>query len=629
MSLSSRSARLAYIIYGAILLLVIGALTWATVASLRLRQAERRSTALRERHNRLRLAMYQMENWANPMLFSEFQRDYHHYAPFYFPDTEEVRLATGELLMPGAVIQPSPLLLAPPRQDWILLHFQASPRSGYRSPQLIPEEARLWPGFEEYDTWDRTPYAATLAALEQSVSVEDLVRKYEAAAAASAELTDYPTPPGETASGALVADASGTTPSDYDVRRRNASQVQSVNTPAEACAPQQLAVANIHSPERLDESLVDDATPPEELSEVGILYEKMVPVWIKLVGRPSADLAFLRSVDVDGEIVLQGFLVDWPKFSHELQSRAAHLFPNAEIEILDTAPVPSDDNVLSIIPARLVTHEVREVAVAGWDTTHTFLLIGWLATILLLAALGLGIRSLITLSERRSQFAYAVTHELRTPLTTFRLYTDMLAQGLVSEESRQEYLNTLNRESRRLANLVTGVLEYSRVENKAVPITRSKTAVGDVLAKVKESCGPRCEEGGAILRIDNGQAAGQSLLTDQQFVVQILSNLVDNACKYGKKDGVADVTLKAGQSNGQIWIDVIDQGPGVPPHLHSRIFRPYQRGSADPASATGGIGLGLALSRSWARRLGGDVQLLATGRESGARFRLTLPSCEG
>ena len=89
----------------------------------------------------------------------------------------------------------------------------------------------------------------------------------------------------------------------------------------------------------------------------------------------------------------------------------------------------------------------------------------WGAVLLAALAAGLTLRSVIDFGARRSRFASAVTHELRTPLTTFRMYSEMLAEGMVSDPARQiEYHRTLRDESARLAGLVENVLAYAQVE---------------------------------------------------------------------------------------------------------------------------------------------------------------------
>jgi signal transduction histidine kinase len=283
--------------------------------------------------------------------------------------------------------------------------------------------------------------------------------------------------------------------------------------------------------------------------------------------------------------------------------------------------------VLGVIPAQFVPNvDPPQLAAGTWSGTHTMLLAGWIGSVLLLVLGALGIRSLVSLTERRTQFAYAVTHELRTPLTTFRLYTDMLAQGLVNDADRQGYLDTLNQESRRLADLVSGVLEYSRVENDRVPLNRQPCRIGDVLDAVRDDCAPRCEPAEVRLEIEPNGTADTIIDTDRHHVMQIIGNLVDNACKYGRDPDDPVVRIEAHEGNGQLHFDVIDHGPGVPARLRNTIFEPYQRGDVESVPATGGIGLGLALSKSWAKLLGGQLELLGNARSPrGARFRLSLP----
>lgn len=630
MSLRASGAKLAYLLHGALSMLVLGALTWATVVSLRLERADQITAAQRDYEGRLRSTMYQLENWINPMLFREFSRQYREYVPFYSPNADEVRLATGEVIDPTAIVQPSPLLLEPPKPAWILMHFTATATAGFRSPQLVPAEMRRWPGFEAaYDTWDREPIARLLASLEYSFTTEDLAMLYELAPSDRLDHTETPRHQIRPIPAALAnAEQSITASGHYQLRKQTSKMIQQVQLPQMQCLPQPIAEANIHPAQRSQQAaLVNEVTDDD--SEVGITYHDVRPIWIRLPGRSRADLAFLRAVHVDYETLWQGFLIDWHALRAELMDNDVlqDLFPKATLEPIDTnQPRPADDAVFTIIPAKLVTNETPTVAAGfDWDSTHTFLAFGWAGALTLLGALGLGIRSLVTLSQRRSQFAYAVTHELRTPLTTFRLYTDMLANGMVSEESRQEYLATLNQESRRLADLVSGVLEYSRIENNSVLIAREKVKVADLLESIRDGYEHRCETAGMKLRIDANGAGGMILNTDPRLAVQIIGNLVDNACKYGRGAHDSFVHISAGTDDGQLVFDVADNGPGIPPKYRNEVFKPYFRAQADHATVTGGIGLGLALSRSWAKMLGGRLELLPCSRgQQGARFRFSL-----
>ena len=106
------------------------------------------------------------------------------------------------------------------------------------------------------------------------------------------------------------------------------------------------------------------------------------------------------------------------------------------------------------------------------------LLIGWGGAFLAVAAAAALLHGVMTLSERRAAFVSSVTHELRTPLTTFRMYAEMLANGMVPDAARrQEYYETLQRESERLTLLVENVLAYARLERGRKPQGQDRVTV--------------------------------------------------------------------------------------------------------------------------------------------------------
>ncbi len=622
----AKSGRWAYITFGALGLLVVGILYWATEVSLRLDQKQQTDALLKAHENRVRLAINQMESWANPILFSEFRRDYADYSPINF--TDNVRLRTGELLRPATYVQLSNLLTQPLRHDWFLLYFQMSPEGMLGSPQIPPDYARNWPGeFDESDYREWITYESRLLALAFTFAREDVVTEYDEKRGRlidQGEPTDDTDEEPETRSSQLakggVQKKTPVSGNDYQWRRENMLRLQRLQTPRVVCASEEVAAASLTDPSSEE---VVDANDTEE-SVVGIRYENMIPLWTKLSGRDNYDLMFLRALDVGGSRVFQGFVIDWQRFSSELLAQVSDLFPDAEIEIIDDSIESPDETVFSLIPARFIPN-TPDIAIAGfsWNHTHSFLLMGWGGAIFLLVALGFGLRSMMQLSERRTQFAYAVTHELRTPLTTFQLYTDMLANGLVEDASRQEYLEILNQESRRLSGLVSGVLEHSRIESGSVPVSKELVPVSEILEEVREAQESWCTKSGAQLTFKN-HSPDVSILTDRRLTVQILGNLIDNACKYGRNGESAQVSITSRLLEGKCALEVADNGPGIPARLRSSIFKPYQRGEQHATTVTGGIGLGLALSRSWAKMLGGNLELVANGKGQGARFRLSL-----
>jgi signal transduction histidine kinase len=324
------------------------------------------------------------------------------------------------------------------------------------------------------------------------------------------------------------------------------------------------------------------------------------PLWEK------DELVFVRRVGRR----LQGFLVDWPRLERTLLAGISDLFPDAKL-----APAADEvsDRRLFTLPVVLVAPEAPSPH--RWTATHTALLVTWAVVVLAMAGTALALKKSVDFGVRQRRFASLVTHELRSPLTTFRLYSDMLAQGLVKEEKRALYHDTLRQESGRMARMVENVIAHARLEEGRTGLSRRQVT----LAALLEEAAPalrRCAEG-AGLPLSLGAAPPATLFTDPAAVGQILFNLVENACKYGRSP--IDVSAAV---DGAVQISVRDFGPGVP--AAARLFRPFERAGRDEADPVRGLGLGLALSRGLARDLGGDL-VHETPADRGACFVLTLP----
>ena len=284
---------------------------------------------------------------------------------------------------------------------------------------------------------------------------------------------------------------------------------------------------------------------------------------------------------------------------------------------------------LATIPVVLVPGPLAAAiapAVPGfWTPTRWTLLVGWVAVGAAAVALGVVLRKAIELGERRGRFVSAVTHELRTPLTTFRLYSQLLAQGQADEQKRTRYAQTLDRESQRLAAIVESVLEYARLGRRTPRRRGERHDARDLLARVAPALEGRAERAGMTLQLASPPAA--TVGADADKVERILLNLVDNACKYAGESEDRRITIDAEARDGVLTIGVRDRGPGVPASERRRIFGAFHRARRDQDSASPGLGLGLALSRGLAREMGGELSL-AEHPGPGASFELRLPLTE-
>lgn len=556
----------------ALAVVVLVAVTWIALGLERDQLAARAES---ERQSRLRLALWRLDSYVAPILAREAARPWYHYRSFVPQERAFTRLLHA--IEPGEVLAPSPLLGY--RSELIPLHFEFGHDGTWTSPQ-VPEGNQLDlaqanlsdPGFV-------TEARARLEALAASVDPARL------RATAGAAEEDRVAAAGEAAAPPAAASRQQ---AELDYGSRAANQWRS--------APQV-------------QTLAGDPT-------LEVRVGALLPLWLDAGGDDR--LAYVRRVRTGTGDRLQGFLVAWPILRERLASEVGELVPGA---VLEPQRGAASDAALATLPARLALPEPEPVA-AGWTPTRTALLALWLSGALAFGAFAFALRSSIALGERRARFASAVTHELRTPLTTFRMYSEMLAEGMVPAERAPEYLETLRSESDRLAGLVENVLAYARLEEGRTPLRRERVGLADLLEGARPELERRVRECGGELEVtvEDDAAAAE---TDPEAVRQILFNLVDNACKYG----APPVRLRAGAADGHVELHVEDAGDGVPPERARAVFRPFDRGGRDEADDTAGVGLGLALARGLARDLGGELEL-EPGRGPGARFRLRLPRAE-
>jgi signal transduction histidine kinase len=286
--------------------------------------------------------------------------------------------------------------------------------------------------------------------------------------------------------------------------------------------------------------------------------------------------------------------------------------------------------MLAALPVRLDPGPLASSPDGGVSSIRFSLLIAWGALALAMLAVGGLLLGVLSLSERRAAFVSAVTHELRTPLTTFRLYSEMLADGMVpDEERRRSYLHTLKVEADRLMHLVDNVLSYARLERTRPAARTQAVSVQDFLARASERLSHRAALAGLELSVSiPDDVRGSIFAADPGAVEQILFNLVDNAAKYAA--GATDRTLKLEVSTNSrhVLLRVRDHGPGVAADERRRLFTPFHKSAREAAVSAPGVGLGLALCRRLARQMGGDLALDETVSD-GAAFVLRLPAQQG
>lgn len=607
----------AILLFGLIFLAVIGGMTWATLASVRLAEENIKS----ERLTKIDRAIKGIEQYIAFLLATENTRPLTDYRATFYEDPISARFRDGrqQNLDPNKldVEVPSPLLPLNQtdnwrRFDWIDVYFQIDSHQRISSPQF-PEDPDHIPFYTGTDLRTRMAWEA----IRRILATYPLPEK-------ATQARERESPQADICDTSDATDSSDDRSDRQQVPPRGLPNAQAGYVPADRCIDSWVMSQNIamrdHS---LQAGVVDDG--PGVTTKYGPIAP---PFWLE----PTSKLVFVREVHVDADVFWQGFLGNWELLRPHLLARVEPIFPRAELfPQVGGWPNQLAPNEIKVPLLPLVMRVPDFEAAAStqaWQATWGRLLISWLAALAVLIIAGWGVMNLVALTQRRLQFAYAVTHELRTPLTTFRLYSDMLSAGLVPEDRKQEYLDTLNRESARLSTMVESVLEYARLENRQARLHLREVDGSGLLGTLSETLDRRCAENGVQARKINDVKPGLKIRTDVDLVNQITGVLINNACRHARSSGTPEVVLRLGGENGKVTLDVVDSGPGVARADTRRIFKPFRRGRDADKTARGGIGLGLALARNWASLLGGRLDLMHRHdpQLGGAHFRLTIPS---
>lgn len=229
----------------------------------------------------------------------------------------------------------------------------------------------------------------------------------------------------------------------------------------------------------------------------------------------------------------------------------------------------------------------------------------------------------LQLADMKTDFVSNVSHELKTPLALIRMYAETLEMGRIPDaDTRQEYLGIIVKETERLTQLINNILAFSRIESgrKQYRLTRM-----DLNAAVREVLGVyrfHLEHEGFRLHVVEGEAPA-AILADEDAVAEALLNLLDNAMKYSGEG--KDITVRTSGSAEEAWVEVEDNGIGIPLPLQKKIFEKFYRVSEGLVHTAKGSGLGLALVDHIMRGHNGRVDLRSTPGE-GSRFRLVFPA---
>jgi signal transduction histidine kinase len=617
------------------------------------------------------LALWRMDTWLAPLIAQEATWPYYAYRSFYdVPPSGKV--GKGVVVSDGQLV--SPLLNQP--SEYVLLHFQVSPDNSVSSPQAPPEH--LNPKALDNGTTMASIQTSNyrLVQLKEQVDHERLWSQLPEQSLPSVEIKDFAwntvwnpplNSPNQGPNFANVNDLGFPQLQrqfdQQETTQQRTQQAQPAPQQAPNPPPDDLQQRQLEGQFQLAQRYDVSRDPQTQMMRgnneflrrnravQNVAQQALTQKWQGLpevfkttmvnegVSRPlwiGRHLVLARRVTVGEKQLVQGAWLDWDAIRSALLDETADLLPGA-----DLIPVQGDAEVnparmLATLPVRLLVPDpvvpavtiaaATEPPVSRVSPIQVSLWIAWACMILAALAVAILLTGVVSLSERRAAFVASVTHELRTPLTTFRMYAEMLAEGMLPDEAkRQSYLNTLRAEAERLTHLVSNVLAYARLERGRPGARREDVSLGQLVDRVLTRLTERAEQAEMELLVQRDpDVVDRQVRTDPAAVEQVLFNLVDNACKYASASEDKRIHLTLAAADGSAELRVRDHGPGISAKARRRLFVPFSKSVHDAANTAPGVGLGLALCRRLARDLGGRLDI-ESNDEDGASFVLQLP----
>jgi PAS domain S-box-containing protein len=233
-------------------------------------------------------------------------------------------------------------------------------------------------------------------------------------------------------------------------------------------------------------------------------------------------------------------------------------------------------------------------------------------------------RNALAASDSKSAFLATMSHELRTPLNAIIGYQSLLAEGIDGRlnEPQLVQLTRIRASADHLLGLIDEVLTFSRLDVGKEVVRRDEVRLAPIITEALAMVTPLAESKGLKLR---NETVDVSLFTDDGKVRQILLNLLSNAIKFSD-DG--EIVVKSRVDRDSVAISIVDPGIGISVENITRIFDPFWQVEQRSTRKVGGTGLGLSVSRSLARLLGGDVSV-ESRVDRGSTFTVTLPIRRG
>lgn len=286
-----------------------------------------------------------------------------------------------------------------------------------------------------------------------------------------------------------------------------------------------------------------------------------------------------------------------------------------------------------------VVHTIEEGAYQGWSVSlkisgdmlmrseeqrqeiwwHAFWVLSGVT--LVAGVVWLTVHRRLRIDEIRSDLLTTISHEIKTPVAAMKVLMESLEDGSMEETVRSEYYELLHRENDRIGELADHFLLHSRLEKGQMPVRFEACELSALVRGEVALIRPQLNSASGTLSFEEGSPT--LVRSDPAALKIVLSNLLENAVKYGGRPPVLDV--KIGKSEHHAEVSISDRGEGIPRSERRAVFRRFYRGDVQLTGSQGGVGLGLPICRHLIRLLRGEIRISSGPDGKGSVFLVRLP----
>lgn len=223
----------------------------------------------------------------------------------------------------------------------------------------------------------------------------------------------------------------------------------------------------------------------------------------------------------------------------------------------------------------------------------------------------------------KSEFISLASHQLRTPLSSMRWYLELLTGADMPQldDTQKSYISEIDTASRRMANLLDTLLRVAQLDDQGMVVEKRDSNGVDIVSRIVEELGTIARAEDIRLHMDV-PSTSLPMRTDPVLLSIVIQNLISNAIKYSPRS--SDIIITLSEDAASIYINVKDNGMGIPVSEQPRVFEKFFRAKNIRDLLAGGTGLGLYLSKRIVENLGGAINFVST-EGKGTTFTVTLP----